>query len=66
MTVLTANEYVLSGDVPLNDVKRLKWDPTVGQSNTAKDSDTNNSCALSSLCIELIPGDMKTFILTIQ
>ena len=66
MTVLTANEYVLSGDVPLNDVKRLKWDPTVGQNNTAKDSDTNNSCALSSLCIELIPGDMKTFILTIQ
>ena len=63
---MTAQEYVLSGDVPLKDVKRLEWGPTVEQSNTATDSDANNSCAFSSLCIELNPGDMKTFILSIQ
>ena len=66
MTVLNATEYVLSGDVPLKDVKRLKWAPTVKQSNTEYDFDKNNSCELSSLCIELNPGDLKTFVLTIQ
>ena len=66
MTVLTATEYVLSGDVPLKDTKRLKWGSTVEKSNTTNDSDTNSYCALSSLCIELNPGDLKTFILTIQ
>ena len=66
MTVLTATEYVLSGDVPLKDVKRLKWAPTMKQSNTEHDIDSNNSCELSRLCIELNPGDLKTFLLTIQ
>ena len=66
MTVLTAEEYVLSGDVPLKDVNRLEWGPTVETIKTENDSQTNNSCELSSLCIEFKPGDLKTFILTIQ
>ena len=66
MTVLTAEEYVLSGDVPIKDVIRLKWGPTVDTNKTENDSHTNNSCELSNLCIELNPGDLKTFILTIQ
>ena len=66
MTVLTAEEYVLSGDVPIKDVIRLKWGPTVEKSKTENGSHTNNFCELSNLCIELNPGDLKTFILTIQ
>jgi len=66
MTVLTAEEYVLSGDVPIKDVIRLEWGPTVEKNKKENDSHTNNSCELSNLCIELNPGDLKTFILTIQ
>ena len=66
MTVLAAEEFILSGDVPVKDVNRLKWSSTVEQDTTQNDSHKNKSCDLSSLCVELSPGDLKTFILTIQ
>ena len=66
MTVLTAEEYILSGDVPVKDVNRLKWSSTGEQDTTENDSHIKESCDLSSLCVELSPGDLKTFILTIQ
>ena len=64
MTVLTAEEYILSGNLPLKDVNRLEWSSTAEK--IENDFHTNDSCQLSSLCIELHPGDLKTFVLTIQ
>ena len=66
MTVVAAEEYILSGDVPVKDVNRLEWSSTVEQYKTENGPDINDSCELSSLCIELSPGDLKTFILKIQ
>ena len=66
MTVVAAEEYILSGDVPVKDVNRLKWGSTVEQYKTENGPYINDSCELSSLCIELSPGDLKTFILKIQ
>ena len=66
MTVVAAEEYILSGDVPVKNVNRLKWGSTVEQSKTETGPHINDSCELSSLCTELSPGDLKTFILKIQ
>ena len=66
MTVIAAEEYILSGDVPVKDVNRLRWGSSVEQYKTENGPHINDSCELSSLCIELSPGDLKTFILKIQ
>ena len=60
---MAAEEYILSGDVPVKDVSRLKWGSTVEQYRTENGPNINESCELRSLCIELSPGDLKTFIL---
>ena len=60
---MAAEEYILSGDVPVKDVSRLKWGSTVEQYKTENGPNINESCELRSLCIELSPGDLKTFIL---
>ena len=66
MTVVAAEEYILGGDVPVKDVNRLKWGSIFEQSKTENDPHIYDSCELSSLCIELSPGDLKPFILKIQ
>ena len=66
MTVVVAEEYILSGDVPVKNVNRLKWGSTVEQYKTENGPLIDETCELSSLCIELSPGDLKTFLLKIQ
>lgn len=47
MTVVAAEEYILSGDVPVKYLNRLKWGSTVEQYKTENGPHIYDSCEFS-------------------
>ena len=62
INVVAAEEYLLSGDIPVENLTRLNW--TNNHGSGLKNLD--ESCEISNLCIQLNPGDLKTYVLIIE
>ena len=60
---MAAEEYLLSGDIPVENLTRLNWTANCHGSGL---KNLDESCEISNLCIQLNPGDLKTYVLTIE